>query len=76
MPHWASACACAGRKLPTDKAVMSSPAAAHVRHLRRLALTRDVQQMALTFVKYGSAAYFFRTYVMGVTAVGLSNVLQ
>ncbi len=48
---------------------MSSQAAAHVRYLRRLALTKEVQQMAFNIVKYGSAAYFFRTYVMGLTAV-------
>ena len=48
---------------------MSRASAAHFAYLRRLAFTREVQQMAVKFVKYGSAAYFFRTYVMGVTAV-------
>lgn len=48
---------------------MANTSAAHFAHLRRLALTREVQQMAVKFVKYGSAAYFFRAYVMGVTAV-------
>ncbi len=48
---------------------MGSQAAAHFAHLRRLAFTKEVQQMAFTFVKYGSAVYCFRTYVMGLTAV-------
>lgn len=51
--------------------IMASQAAAHVRHLRRLAFTREVQQMAVKVVKYGCAAYCFRTYVMGVTAVSI-----
>ena len=48
---------------------MGSQAAAHFAHLRRLAFTKEVQQMAFTFVKYGSAVYCFRTYVMALTAV-------
>ncbi len=48
---------------------MGSQAAAHFAHLRRLAFTKEIQQMAFTFVKYGSAVYCFRTYVMGLTAV-------
>lgn len=48
---------------------MAHASAAHIARLRRLALTKEVQQMAVRFVKYGSAAYFFRAYVMGVTAV-------
>lgn len=50
---------------------MASQAAAHMRHLRRLAFTREVQQMAVKVVKYGCAAYCFRTYAMGVTAVSI-----
>ena len=48
---------------------MAHVSAAHFAYLRRLALTREVQQMAVKFVKYGSAAYFVRAYVVGVTAV-------
>lgn len=50
---------------------MGSQAAAHFAHLRRLAFTKEVQQMAFTFVKYGSAVYCFRTYVMALTAVSI-----
>ena len=55
---------------------MAHASAAHFAHLRRLALTREVQQVAIKFVKYGSAAYFFRAYVMGVTAVNNSFILH
>ena len=58
---------------------MSPASAAHFARLRRLAVTREIQQMAFTFVKFGSAAHFFRTYVMGLTAVrhvGLRWTLQ
>ena len=51
---------------------MAHASAVQFAQLRRLALTREVQQMAVKFVKYGSAAYFFRTYVMGVTAVNVN----
>ena len=54
---------------------MGSHAAAHFAHLRRLAFTKEVQDMAMTFVKYGSAAYCFRTYVMGLTAVNFEPTM-
>ena len=49
--------------------LMSSRSASFSRSAWRSAVSRDAQQMALTFIKYGSAAYVFRTYVMGLTAV-------
>lgn len=52
---------------------MAPASAAHFASLRRLSFAREVQQIAFSFVKYGSAAYFFRTYVMGVTAVSNSH---
>ena len=61
---------------PLADITMAHASAAHFAHLRRLALTREVQQVAIKFVKYGSAAYFFRAYVMGVTAVNNSFILH
>ena len=49
---------------------MSSKAAMQAGgRLRRVTFAKEIQQMAVTCVQYGSAAYCFRKYVLGVTAV-------
>lgn len=44
------------------------------RATRLSAWSREVQQMAVTFVKYGSAAYVIRKYLVGVSAVSAAGV--